>query len=146
MAAEPEINTSATDDTALSPLQAYAAAWDVTDRVRRDTLLRIACREDVQISSPRIQGLPRLQSTGISALSDYIDRVFDAAYERPTVPQFREGQLNFGWSLISQDGSKLDEGHDLAKVDSTGRVQSIQIFSGTPPPPQAVDDLLRNLS
>lgn len=106
----------------------YCEAWSVSDRGRRDLLLRQSVVDDVLYLDPTVE------VAGVSALGAHIGSVV-ARYPgaRITITSaldIHHRFLRFAWQKTLADGSSLPEGVDVCEVADDGRLQKIVGFFG----------------
>ena len=119
----------------LTPAAAVAGhceAWNTTDRVKRDLLLRRVFASDGVYNDPTPTYV-----TGRLALSNEIAR-FQGAYPgarfRCSAPQTHHKAMRVSWLLLGRDGKVLEQGTDFYQLAPNGLIRRVTGFFGAPPP------------
>ena len=124
----------------LTPAEAvrdHCAAWNTTDRVMRDRLLKRAFAADGVYNDPTPTYV-----TGRPALSNEIgtfQRQYPGARFRCSAPQAHHGALRVSWLLIGRDGKVVTEGMDFYQLAPDGLIRRVTGFFGPPPRVSASD-------
>ena len=120
--------------TRLTPAAAVAdhcAAWNTTDRVKRDLLLNRVFARDGVYSDPTPTYV-----TGRAALSAAIasfQRQYPGARFRCSAPQTHHRAMRVSWLLVGADGKVVTQGMDFYELAPDGLVRRVTGFFGPPP-------------
>ena len=118
----------------LTPADAVAGhcqAWNSTDRLTRDRLLKRVFDRDGVYSDPT----PTLV-TGRAALSAEIaefQRQHPGARVRCSAPQVHHRFMRVGWLLLGADRKLVAEGMDFYELGPDGLIRRVTGFFGAPP-------------
>lgn len=124
----------------LTPTQVvrdHCAAWNTTDRVMRDRLLKRVFAADGVYNDPTPTYV-----RGRAALSNEIgtfQRQYPGARFRCSAPQAHHGALRVSWLLIGRDGKVVTEGMDFYQLAPGGLIRHVTGFFGPPPQVSASD-------
>jgi hypothetical protein len=119
----------------LTPAEAvrdHCAAWNTTDRIRRDRLLKHVLASNGVYSDPTPTYV-----IGRVALSNEIgkfQRQYPGARFRCSAPQAHHKALRVSWLLIGSDGKVVTEGMDFYELAPDGLIRRVTGFFGPPPP------------
>jgi hypothetical protein len=126
--------TIAAPATHLTPAAAVAghcAAWNTTDRAKRDILLKRVFARDGVYSDPTPTYV-----TGRAALSKEIasfQRQYPGARFRCSAPQIHHNAMRVSWLLRDRDGKVVTEGMDFYELAPDGLIRRVTGFFGPPP-------------
>jgi hypothetical protein len=118
----------------LKPAEAVAghcAAWNTTDRGKRDLLLKRVFAPDGVYNDPTPTFV-----TGRAALSDEIAmfrRGHPGARFRCSAPQTHHNAMRVSWLLLGADGKVLTQGMDFYELAPDGLIRRVTGFFGPPP-------------
>lgn len=119
----------------LSPAAAVAGhceAWNTTNRVKRDLLLRRVFASDGVYNDPTPTYV-----TGRVALSNEIARFqgeYPGARFRCSAPQTHHSAMRVSWLLLGRDEKVLEQGTDFYQLAPNGLIRRVTGFFGAPPP------------
>jgi hypothetical protein len=116
--------TTTSQPTAIA--QAYLAAWNEADDLRRRELLEQGWAHDARYSDPLMGGENR----------DGIARMIGAARTRfpghgftlSGTPDGHGNFVRFSWTLAPQGGSPVAGGTDVVRLDAEGRIAEVVGF------------------
>lgn len=118
----------ASTDSLDRTIDAYFAAWNEPDVVRRKQMLHDVLAENATYTDPRGH------AAGPEELSSLIGRVLasrpGAKVVRTSLVDSHHGLARFGWRVVQADGTMLPEGIDFAEVADNGRILRIVGFFG----------------
>jgi len=118
----------------LTPAEAvrdHCAAWNTTDRARRDRLLKHVFAADGVYADPTPTYV-----AGRVALSNEIgsfQRQYPGARFRCSPPQAHHGAMRVSWLLIGPDSKVVTEGTDFYELAPDGLIRRVTGFFGPPP-------------
>jgi hypothetical protein len=110
----------------------HCEAWNTTDRVKRDILLRRVFASDGVYNDPTPTYV-----TGRVALSNEIARFqgqYPGARFRCSAPQTHHSAMRVSWLLLRRDGKVLEQGTDFYQLAPNGLIRRVTGFFGAPPP------------
>lgn len=103
----------------VEAIDVYFAAWNEADAVRRKTILAPVWSEASVYADPTVE------TVGINALSDHIDRVLARLPGSRIVLtgaiETHHRFSRFSWSRVDAGGENLRDGVDFVEVDDAGR-------------------------
>jgi hypothetical protein len=109
----------------------HCAAWNTTDRGKRDLLLKRVFAPDGVYNDPTPTFV-----TGRAALSDEIAmfrRGHPGARFRCSAPQTHHNAMRVSWLLLGADGKVLTQGMDFYELAPDGLIRRVTGFFGPPP-------------
>jgi len=117
------------DNSALEQLiDLYCAAWNESDVIQRESILKRVWAESATYTDPRAY------TTGIAELVAHISKIMasrpGARIIRTSVIDSHHGLARFAWRVVQADGTMLPEGLDVAEISSDGKIQRIIGFFG----------------
>ena len=121
----------ATNVTPAAAVAGHCAAWNTTDRLKRDVLLRSVFARDGVYSDPTPTYV-----TGPAALSDEIanfQRQHPGARFKCSAPQTHHGAMRVSWVLRGPDNKVLEQGMDFYELARDGLIRRVTGFFGQPP-------------
>jgi hypothetical protein len=106
----------------------YCAAWNETDAIKRDALLRQVWADDATYTDPTVH------LVGRRALVAHIDTVF-ARYPGSSIAMTSAVDAHhmvarFAWKKVLADGTSLPDGIDFAEIGPDGKLTRIVGFFG----------------
>ncbi len=122
---------STTHPTPAAAVAGHCAAWNTTDRAKRDILLRRIFARDGVYSDPTPTYV-----TGRAALSDEIGRFqrrYPGARFRCSAPQIHHRTMRVTWLLLEPDGKTPTQGMDFYELEPDGLIRRVTGFFGPPP-------------
>lgn len=122
---------STTHPTPAAAVAGHCAAWNTTDRAKRDILLRRIFARDGVYSDPTPTYV-----TGRAALSDEIGRFqrrYPGARFRCSAPQIHHRTMRVTWLLLEPDGKTPTQGMDFYELAPDGLIRRVTGFFGPPP-------------
>jgi len=131
MAAAIKDTGSASRLTPAAAVAGHCAAWNTTDRTKRDILLRRVFARDGVYSDPTPTYV-----TGRAALSDEIGRFqrqYPGARFRCSAPQIHHRTMRVTWLLLEPNGKKPTQGMDFYELAPDGLIRRVTGFFGPPP-------------
>ncbi|MBX2799782.1 MAG: nuclear transport factor 2 family protein [Myxococcales bacterium] len=109
-------------------VDAYCAAWNEPDPVRRTDQLTPLCTPDVVYTDPRVRTM------GVDELVAFVSEVRasrpGASVQRTSVVDQHHGWVRFAWHVRLADGTTLPEGLDVCEVRD-GRLALVLGFFGS---------------
>ena len=120
-----------THPTPAELVAGHCAAWNTTDRGKRDLLLKRVFAPDGVYNDPTPTFV-----TGRAALSDEIAmfrRGHPGARFRCSAPQTHHNAMRVSWLLLGADGKVLTQGMDFYELAPDGLIRRVTGFFGPPP-------------
>jgi hypothetical protein len=117
--------------TPAAAVAGHCAAWNTTDRAKRDILLKRVFARDGVYSDPTPTYV-----TGRAALSKEIasfQRQYPGARFRCSAPQIHHNAMRVSWLLRDLDGKVVTEGMDFYELAPDGLIRRVTGFFGPPP-------------
>lgn len=117
--------------TPAAAVAGHCAAWNTTNRMKRDQLLERVFARDGVYNDPT----PTYVS-GRAALSDEIARLqrkYPGARFRCSAPQAHHGAMRVSWVFARPDGTVVEQGTDFYQVARDGLIRRVTGFFGPPP-------------
>jgi len=117
--------------TPAAAVAGHCAAWNTTDRAKRDILLKRVFARDGVYSDPTPTYV-----TGRVALSKEIasfQRQYPGARFRCSAPQIHHDAMRVSWLLRDRDGKVVTEGMDFYELAPDGLIRRVTGFFGPPP-------------
>jgi hypothetical protein len=117
--------------TPAAAVAGHCAAWNTTDRAKRDILLKRVFARDGVYSDPTPTYV-----TGRAALSKEIasfQRQYPGARFRCSAPQIHHNAMRVSWLLRDRDGKVVTEGMDFYELAPDGLIRRVTGFFGPPP-------------
>jgi hypothetical protein len=117
--------------TPTAAVAGHCAAWNTTDRAKRDILLKRVFARDGVYSDPT-----PIYVTGRAALSKEIasfQRQYPGARFRCSAPQIHHDAMRVSWLLRDRDGKVVTEGMDFYELAPDGLIRRVTGFFGPPP-------------
>lgn len=117
--------------TPTAAVAGHCAAWNTTNRVKRDVLLRRVFARDGVYNDPTPAYV-----TGRAALSDEIARVqrkYPGARFHCSPPQVHHSAMRVSWVFSRPDGTVVEHGMDFYQLARDGRISRVTGFFGPPP-------------
>ena len=117
--------------TPAAAVAGHCAAWNTTDRAKRDILLKRVFARDGVYSDPTPTYV-----TGRAALSKEIasfQRQYPGARFRCSAPQIHHDAMRVSWLLRDRDGKVVTEGMDFYELAPDGLIRRVTGFFGPPP-------------
>ena len=127
-------HTTANAAPHLTPIDAVAGhcqAWNSTDRLARDRLLKRVFARDGVYSDPTPTFV-----TGRAALSAEITKFqhqYPGARFRCSAPQVHHRFMRVSWLLLGAEGKLVAEGMDFYELGPDGLIRRVIGFFGAPP-------------
>jgi hypothetical protein len=117
--------------TPAAAVAGHCAAWNTTDRAKRDILLKRVFARDGVYSDPTPTYV-----TGRAALSKEIasfQRQYPGARFRCSAPQIHHNAMRVSWLLRDRHGKVVTEGMDFYELAPDGLIRRVMGFFGPPP-------------
>jgi hypothetical protein len=117
--------------TPAAAVAGHCAAWNTTDRAKRDILLKRVFARDGVYSDPTPTYV-----TGRAALSKEIasfQRQYPGARFRCSAPEIHHNAMRVSWLLRDRDGKVVTEGMDFYELAPDGLIRRVTGFFGPPP-------------
>ncbi|GGH25571.1 SnoaL-like domain-containing protein [Cribrihabitans marinus] len=117
--------------TLQETVDTYGAAWRETDPAKRLELLETVWADDAVYVDP----MARVE--GRAALVAHIGEVLASTGGRVEItsrPNAHHDVAHFTWHMVGPDGAILVRGHDMATLDTDGRIARLAGFFGDPDP------------
>jgi hypothetical protein len=117
--------------TPAAAVAGHCAAWNTTDRAKRDILLKRVFARDGVYSDPTPTYV-----TGRAALSKEIasfQRQYPGARFRCSAPQIHHNAMRVSWLLRDRDGKVVTDGMDFYELAPDGLIRRVTGFFGPPP-------------
>jgi hypothetical protein len=129
--AAPKDARPANHPTPAELVAGHCAAWNTTERGKRDLLLNRVFAPDGVYNDPTPTYV-----TGRAALSDEIARFrrgHPGTRFRCSIPQTHHNAMRVSWLLLGADGKVLTQGMDFYELAPDGLIRRVTGFFGPPP-------------